>query len=58
MIPQYLMISLMAINLLLSAHLHGKEKSSRFHNFWTSLTALIIQCLILYYGGFFDKFNN
>ncbi len=55
MIPQYLMIGIVTLNLLLSANLHGKIKTTKYHNFWISFVGCIIQVAILYYGGFFDK---
>lgn len=43
---------LLAVNLLLNAHLHGKKKDGS-HNFWISLVANILNILLLYWAGLF-----
>lgn len=53
-IPQLILFTLWATNLLIMANLHGKEKAGK-HNFWTSLIAVSINAIILYNGGFFDN---
>lgn len=54
MIPQILILLLHFVSLLLSAHKHGKEKTTKT-NFWVSLIASAIGLTILYFGGFFDN---
>ncbi len=49
--PQWTLASLLAVNLLLSAHLHGKPREP--NSFWTSIIGLGIILPILYFGGFF-----
>ena len=50
--PQITILTMIAINLLLSAHLHGKEKQEK-HNFWVKFINAIILISILYWGNFF-----
>ncbi len=50
--PQIVMLALIFINLLLSAHLHEKPKDD--HNFWADLISMSILSLILWWGGFFN----
>lgn len=50
--PQYLIIFLWLLSLLLSAHMHGK-KHTYVVNFWGKLISLIILGFIMFKGGFF-----
>lgn len=54
MIPQYIYIGIVALNLLLGAHLHGKERKEKTYNFWMTLVASILAVSLLTWGGFFD----
>lgn len=51
-IPQLISISLMCINLLLSAYQHGKKKTGE-HSFWIALISTTLNFIILQQGGFF-----
>lgn len=50
-IPQIIMIVLMALNLFEALTKHNKCEIKK-HNFWTCLFAILIECTIFYYGGF------
>jgi len=56
MAPQIIMLSIVLLNLLISAHLHGKPKKEKNYNFFVNLIAYSIQLGIMYWGGFFDVF--
>lgn len=49
--PQWTFVSLVAVNLLLAAHLHGKPREP--HSFFVQLVALASWLPLLYFGGFF-----
>lgn len=51
-----IILVLIFIGLLYNANLHGKDKTGK-HNFWTSLVAAIIQLILFYFAGMFDKFK-
>jgi hypothetical protein len=50
--PQIIIIVIYAANLLMAAHIHGKQESSK-RSFWTSLLADSIILGLLIWGGFF-----
>jgi hypothetical protein len=50
--PQITMIVLFAIELLLNANSHGKQKEGH-NNFWITLLSHIVILAILFWGGFF-----
>jgi len=52
-IPQYIMLILLAIDLLVSSNKHGQSKGE--YNFVHSLLSAIIVFTLLYTGGFFDN---
>ena len=52
MVPQIIYLSIVFINLLLTANMHGKERTP--YNFWTSLVGTVLGFFLLYWGGFFD----
>ncbi len=51
--PQIICIITMGLNLLISAHLHGKERGT--HNIFHTLINAGITIGLLYWGGFFTK---
>jgi hypothetical protein len=51
--PEIIYLSLVGINLLASAYLHGREKESK-HNVFTSLIGAALAIGLLYWGGFFN----
>lgn len=53
MIPQIIYICLFLVNLMLSSHLHGKEKKGK-HSVWPTIISAAIIIPLLYLGGFFD----
>lgn len=53
MIPQIIMLSLIAISLLISANKHGQLKKGR-ESFWISVLSIAIGQSLLYWGGFYD----
>jgi hypothetical protein len=54
-IPQILIIVLLAAGLTLNGIKHGEERTGKAskYNFLSALFAVIIELLILYWGGFF-----
>jgi hypothetical protein len=52
MTAQIIYLVVVGINLLLTANLHGKERSP--HNFWITLVGTSLGILLFYWGGFFD----
>jgi hypothetical protein len=50
--PQITILALMGVSLLISANQHGKERKPV--NFWTTLTAVVLELSILLWGGFFN----
>jgi hypothetical protein len=51
--PIIILMILWAINLLIVAHLHGKENSTT-HNIFTTIIAQSINIGLLYWAGLFD----
>ena len=51
-IPQIIILALMGLGLLIAANQHGKERTPV--NFWTTLISVVLQLLILTWGGFFN----
>jgi hypothetical protein len=49
--PQWIIIGITALGMLLVAHKHGKPR--RAENFWIHLTAIAITYALLLWGGFF-----
>lgn len=52
-IPATIVISLQAIQLLISANQHGIKKT-KTTNFWTTLWGTVLMNGLLYIGGFFN----
>lgn len=52
--PQIIFIALSIVSLLLSANMHGKERTGK-HNFWVTFIRVVIMYSILYWGGFFNN---
>ena len=52
-VSQILMGVLLGLNLLMGAHLHGKEKTGN-HNFWIVVISTVMYMSILITGGFFE----
>jgi hypothetical protein len=52
-IPQIIYLSLIGINLLASAYLHGRARESK-HNVFISLFGAALSIGLLYWGGFFN----
>lgn len=50
--PQIIVLALMGVSLLLSAHRHDKPKTGR-ENFWISLLDAAFTIALLWWGGFF-----
>jgi hypothetical protein len=50
--PQIIILSLMSLNWLLTAHLHGKPKTGNY-NIFITIVGNLINLAILYWGGFF-----
>ena len=42
--------SLTFINLLLTAHLHGKEKELKCYNFWITLISTIVELTLIWWA--------
>ena len=51
--PQIIVIVLMSISLLTTAHDHGKPRKD--NNFWTTLLSTAITFGLLVWGGFFNN---
>jgi hypothetical protein len=47
-------VILLIVALCLGAYRHGKPVTEVTYNFWTSLIAVVLQVLIMLWGGFFD----
>ena len=54
MAPQIIYLFLFFINLLVTAHMHGKPKGE--FNFWITFFGSSIGILLLFWGGFFEGF--
>jgi hypothetical protein len=52
-ISQIIMLVLLSLNLLMGAHLHGKEKTGNY-NFWVTAISVVLYTSILITGGFFE----
>jgi hypothetical protein len=50
---QIIMVVLISLNLLMGAHLHGKEKTGNY-NFWITLISVGLYFSLLITGGFFN----
>lgn len=50
---QIIMLVLLASNLLLGAHLHGKERTG-YYSFWVNLVSVAIYFTLLKTGGYFN----
>lgn len=50
--PQIIVIVLLSIDVLVIAHLHGQEKTSKY-NIFTTLISTALTVLLLNWGGFF-----
>ncbi|MGB8510064.1 MAG: hypothetical protein WCD76_16920 [Pyrinomonadaceae bacterium] len=53
-VPQLLLAGLWLLGLLLTLRDHDKPKTGR-DSFWRALVAVMINTLILYWGGWFDQ---
>ncbi len=51
-VPQIIMLCIGAMDLLLTANLHGKPKEGN-HSFWVESIGVACQIWLLYWGGFF-----
>lgn len=51
-IPQIIWIVLTMLGLGIYLAKHGKKKEDNY-NFWSALLGVILNCILLYYGGFF-----
>jgi hypothetical protein len=51
-LPQIIFVSIIGINLLCTAYLHGKPKDGKY-SFWSSLSSAAILIGLLMWGGFF-----
>lgn len=51
-IPEIILITIYAIQLLLVANKHGQEITGKY-NFWTRLIAVFISINLLYWAGLF-----
>jgi hypothetical protein len=49
-----IILSLLGINLLMAAHLHGKEKTGEF-NFWITLASTALLMLLYWWAGLFQS---
>lgn len=50
--PQITVLTLMGLNLLAGAYLHGKERKGEY-NFWPSAIGVVLMVFLLIQGGFF-----
>ena len=50
---QIIMLALLASNLLIGAHLHGKERTG-YYSFWVTLVSVAIYFTLLNTGGYFN----
>lgn len=56
MIATIILLFMMAMGLGMSIAKHGKERTNE--NAWATLIAVVIQLILFYYAGLFDKFMN
>ena len=57
MLPQIIYLSLTMLGLGMQAVKHGNPKEGK-ENFWVVFISTAISVGLLYWGGFFDVFNN
>ena len=50
---QIIMLVLLASNLFLGAHYHGKERTGKY-SFWITLISVVIYFSLLVSGGYFN----
>ena len=55
MIATIILLAILFINLGIEMANHGKPRGGK-HSFWGKLVAVIINLLLFYYAGLFDKF--
>lgn len=55
MVATIIILCLMVVNLRITATKHGELKKGKI-NFWIKLFGTIIQLILFYYAGLFDKF--
>lgn len=56
MAPQIILISMYALGLGVTIARHGKPREP--HDAWVALFGLVVQFLLLWWGGFFDVFSR
>lgn len=57
--PQIVMLILVALDLMLSAHMHGRPRvkengEPQTYSVWTAIVAAMINIFVLIWGGFFE----
>ena len=50
---QIIMLVLLALNLLIGAHFHGKERTGKY-SFWITLISVAVYFSLLVSGGYFN----
>lgn len=55
MVATIIILCLMVVNLGITATKHGELKKGKI-NFWIKLFGTIVQLILFYYAGLFDKF--
>lgn len=50
--PQVIMIAWFALSLGILMVKHGEPRMDKY-NFWSGLVSVVLQCALLYWGGFF-----
>lgn len=55
MVATIIILCLIAADLGMAATKHGESKKGKI-NFWTTLFIAIIELILFYYAGLFDKF--
>ena len=55
MVATIILLAILFINLGIELANHGKPRGGK-HSFWGKLVAVIINLLLFYYAGLFDKF--
>lgn len=53
--PQIVFASLAGLSLLCAMVLHGRPRSASTHHFATTALILIMECALLYFGGFWTE---
>lgn len=56
MIATIILLFMMAMGLGISIAKRGRERTNM--NVWTALISAVIQLILFYYAGLFDKFMN